>query len=223
MKFSQVKRIIVPEGVTATIKFNGKTLWECTKFPYVSLGDSIAAGHSIYGDWESKYGERSQYGVNGNTETQIVSKSYTDLIRQDMVNTYGLDYTSTISFARSGDRVQELISKLDHDVVKKAISKAKYVTVCIGANNVLEPAFSHLEEYITAGSLENAEAAIENNFSILSNDNNNNSYKALFDKLVSINPNANYVFTTIYNPYKYLHLDEGQNGFFSTLINGAIS
>ena len=35
-------------------------------FNYVSLGDSIAAGHSINSKWESDYGTGSQFGENGN-------------------------------------------------------------------------------------------------------------------------------------------------------------
>ena len=190
-----------------------------SKIHYVSLGDSIAAGHTINENWSRDYGEGSQYGNNGRSETVIVPDSYTDLIRKELVNIYGASRVSVKSFARSGDRVEELAGKLNHATVRDAISQADIVTICIGANNVLEPAFSALEEYITTGSLSTAEAAIANNMERLNNDSAANSYVDLFNKLVDINPKARYVFTTIYNPYKYLHLEEGQQGFFKPMLD----
>lgn len=217
MKFSDVNAVRIPKNAKR-IRHNGKVIWQPISARYVSLGDSIAAGHSINNDWNKKYGEGSQYGVNGNTKTAIVPGCYTDLIHKDLISTLGGNVNLT-SFARSGDRVDDLIGKLDHDRVRNAVSKADYVTVCIGANDILEPAFSHLEEYINVGSLANAEAVIEQNFAALNDDNNPYSYWALFNKLSAINPNAKIVFTTIYNPYKYLWLDEGANGFFAPMLS----
>lgn len=212
-------KLNIPEGSVSSIVVDGKVIWSSKSFGYVSLGDSIAVGHRINEDWETDYGWDAQYGVNGRTETALVSKCYTDLIRQELESIYGKKRVTVTSFARSGDRVNDLIEKLNHDVVRKAISKANYVTICIGANDVLEPALSRLEEYINTGSLTNIESTIENNFAALNDDNNPNSYTALFKKLTSINPNASYTFTTIYNPYKYLWLDEGSNGFFKPLLD----
>lgn len=191
----------------------------CEKVCYVSLGDSIAAGHTIDSDWINEYGEGSQYGKNGNTSTVIVPNSYTELIMNDMRNVYPGKIVLATSFARSGDTVEDLLEKLTHDVVRNAISKAKLVTICIGANDVLEPALSHLDEYINTGDLSTLETIVEANLENLNNDSQNTSYKALFDTLAGINPNATYIFTTIYNPYKYLYIEEGHNGFFGPLLN----
>lgn len=191
---------------------------------YVSFGDSIAAGHAINDNWSKEYGAGSQYGVNGNTFTVIVPDSYTHLIHNNLINNYGEygnEYVSTTSFARSGDRVDDLIAKLNHDVVINAIKKADIVTICIGANDVLEPALSSLGEYINKGDseLEKLANTVENNLAILADNSNATSYMSLFNALYNINPIAKYVFTTIYNPYKYLHLDEGHNGFFKPLLD----
>lgn len=186
---------------------------------YVSLGDSIAAGHTIDSNWESEYGTGSQYGENGNTYTTIVPRSYTDLIRTDLMNKYGKGNVNAISFAHSGDTVADLMAKLDHTVVRNAIADADFVTICIGANDILQPAMSNLEEYITTGSLSSSEATIASNMARLNSDSELMSYVGMFNKLTSINPNAKYVFTTIYNPYKYLYLDTGRNGFFGPLLN----
>lgn len=193
---------------------------------YVSLGDSIAAGHMIDSDWESNYGEGSQYGKNNNTETEIVANCYTDLIRTDLNNKYGDGRVWVKSFARSGDTTADLISKLDEYLVKNTISVASAVTVCIGANDILQPALNNIENYINYGSpaLNEIATMVEQNMAILNDDTNANSYKALINKLKAINPTAKYVFTTIHNPYKYLHLDESTadgeylDGFFGPLM-----
>ena len=222
MRFSKVKAVRIPKGSAARIRSKELIRWE--KYPiiarYVSLGDSIAAGHTINSDWDKNYGERSQYGVNGNDHTKIVSGCYTDLIHKDLIEKHGGGRIAVTSFARSGDTVADLVAKLDHDVVKNAIAKANYVTVCIGANDVLQPAVSRLEEYINAGeaALQNMTAIVNANLATLAEGNNANSYLALFRKLTAINPNAKYAFTSIYNPYKYLWIDEGRNGFFAPLL-----
>lgn len=191
---------------------------KATTINYVSLGDSIAAGHTINADWIIDYGEGSQYGKNGNTETKIVPGCYTDLIKNELVSVYGADHVNVKSFARSGDTVADLMQKLSHDVVRNELSKANLVTICIGANDVLQPAMMHLNEYIETGSLVSIDATVESNLAVLNDDSNSNSYKALFDKLTEINPTAKYVFMTIYNPYKYLWIEEGHYGFFEPLL-----
>lgn len=220
MRFSKVNAVRIPSGAAKAIRHNGKVLWSPILARYVSLGDSIAAGHTINDRWEKDYGEGSQYGKNGNMETAIVPGSYTELIRDDLRDMLGGNVAVT-SFARSGDTVADLMEKLNHDVVRNAIAKANYVTICIGANDVLQPAMSRLEDYIKAGNsaLNNMTAAVDAKLAVLADDNNANSYMALFAKLSAINPNAKYVFTTIYNPYKYLWIDEGNNGFFAPLLN----
>lgn len=202
-----------------------KLLGPKAKVHYVSLGDSIAAGHSIDDNWATNYGEGSQYGYdfgNGYVRTEptaIVPGSYTDLIRNELVNTYGADKVSAMSFAKSGDTVAMLMDKLSHATVRNAIEQADFVTICIGANDVLQPALSRLEEYISTGSLSAIEATIESNLARLTDDSNPNSFVSLFNRLAEINPYAKHVFTLIYNPYKFLHIEEGRNGFFGPLLN----
>ena len=217
MKFSDVNAVRIPKNAKR-IRHNGKVIWQPISARYVSLGDSIAAGHTIDDQWEHDYGYGSQYGNNGNTRTAIVPGSYTNLIHQDLSALHGGLVLAT-SFAQSGDTVADLIEKLDHAAVKKAISKADYVTVCIGANDVLTPVLHHLEEYFYTGDLSPLIATVESNLAALADDNNANSYMALFNKLSALNPSAKYVFTTIYNPYKYLWVDEGNDGFFSPLLD----
>lgn len=212
----------IPEGNVIEVKdSSGNIIWRrpagLTECAFVSLGDSIAAGHSLNG-WSSD----TQYGNNGNQSTYIVPESYTDRIRQDLISKYGADKVTTISFAKSGDRVSDLMAKLNHAPVISAITNANIVTICIGANDILgEVNDTVMADYIDGGdpTLQALGVKVQANLDILADNNNANSYKALFDKLRSINPNAKYVFMTIYNPYKYLHLDEGRNGFLYHILN----
>lgn len=210
---------------------------------YVSFGDSIAAGHLINNDWNNApyYGHLSQYGQTlpnaskPNDTTLIVEDTYTDLTHKYLENDYGVGNVETISFARSGSRVkkpnseyQSLTEIMNHEGVKDALSKADIVTICIGANDILEPATGkYLTPYLTEGiDLAPLEAEVEDSLRILYDDNHDYSYKVLFDKINNlVNPEAKVVFTTIYNPLKYLHLQKGswdneyQDSFFAPLLN----
>ena len=216
--FGNVGTLIVPEGEVAKVIRDGAMIWKRPGFEYVSLGDSIAAGHAIDDSWEKDYGYKSQYGENGNAITEIVPGCYTDVIRGNAVKAYGESRVTVTSYAHSGDTVADLIAKLSHETVRAAIADADMVTICIGANDVLQAALSNISEYIETGSLAGIEAEIEANMAKLGDDSYPYGYKALMDKLTAINGKAKFAFMTVYNPYKYLWLDESKNGFFAPLL-----
>jgi hypothetical protein len=116
------------------------------------------------------------------------------------------------------------MEKLTHEAVIKAIKRATLVTICIGANDVLQPAMSGLGDYINTGDINDIAADVDSHLAALDNDSAPTSYKALFDRLIAINPKAQYIFTTVYNPYKYLWLEESteandyKDGFFGPLM-----
>lgn len=225
MSLSQYRGWNIPEGAVSKLEIDGKIVWNNTRARYVSLGDSIAAGHTIDDNWATAYGEGSQYGYdfgNGYVRTEptvIVPGSYTDLIRKELADKYGERYVKATSFARSGDTVAMLMEKLNHAIVREEIRKADYVTVCIGANDVLQPALSHLDQYINTGDFTEIDSIVSQGLRNLDTDSHPTSYMSLFNKLYEINPKAKYAFTTVYNPYKYLWLDEGRYGFFGPLLN----
>ena len=236
--FSKVTDIsIAGRGNVTEIKdSSGRVLWNAIQHYYVSLGDSIAAGHAINSDWgkepykpeegqyagtDSQYGETLDGQTEPNEETTIVTNSYTDLIRDELASIYGK--VSAKSFAHSGDTVTDLIDKIKYNAWQNPLAEdlgiADIVTVCIGANDILghvdqdvlkdyielgDPALTKLSDEYVGPSL----TALEEG-----------GYKALLDELYQANPKAKYVFTTIYNPYKYLHIDEGANGFFKPLLD----
>lgn len=223
MRFGRVDDVRIPKGSANRIRYGDKVLWSLPLARYVSLGDSIAAGETINAEWKTDYGKGSQYGENGRKETVIVPKTYTDLIRRDLAAKYNGKITA-ISFAHSGDTVGDLMAKLDHAAVIKAIKRATLITICIGANDVLQPAMSGLGDYINTGNVNDIAADVDSHLATLNNDSAPTSYKALFDRLIAINPKAQYVFTTIYNPYKYLWIEESteannyKDGFFGPLM-----
>ena len=218
IRYSTVQGLTTPQGKVVEIKKDGKVLWSKLAVQYVSFGDSIAVGHRINDDWEKNYGWDAQYGVDGRTETVIVPGCYADLIHRELLARTGGNANVT-SFARSGDKVTDLMDKLDHALVQTILSKAKYATICIGANDVLHYALVGLPEYINTGDLSTIDAQVDASLAILNDDSDSASYWALFNKLISINSNAKYVFTTIYNPYKYLWIDGSKDGFFKPLLD----
>lgn len=230
--FAKLKSLTIPEGNVVQVEVDGVVIWSASPgMVYVSLGDSIAAGHTINAEWEKKpfnedlgyyEGTDSQYGAtlsmntSPNSSTVIVKNSYTDLISKDLSSRHGMVISK--SFARSGNKVADLIEKLSHENIRNVLSKANAVTICIGANDILQDAMDNLWHYIDTGDMSVIEGLVEANLNILDTDNHSGSYTSLFKELNSINPNAKYVFTTVYNPFKYLWLDPSYNGFFYPLL-----
>lgn len=217
LTFANIDEIDTPAGSIVSIKEDKMVLWDRYDYRHVAFGDSIATGHAIDENWSKNY-YGTQYGQNGRTKTIIVPDCYVDLIHKEMTARFG-ERVQTTSFARSGDKLEDMMDKLTHDIVKRVLSRADIVTICISANNVLGPVERYLETYINTGDLEPLRQTIQTNLAKLNNDADPMSFTSLFNRLYEINPYAKYVFTTIYNPYKYLWLDEGTNGFFRPVLD----
>lgn len=241
--FSNVKELTIPEGKVRKIEAGGKTLWKTPMFNYVSLGDSIAAGHFIRdedyltGDenWKWQHGETNNEGTI-NTSTTIISGSYTDQIMRKLWEIHGQNHVHAVSYAHSGDEnyhtdaKKSLRTKLDQEPIASDVAKADLITVCIGANTMLSPALDGLKGYAAYGApaLSTIEAQMDAGLAILKGDVKvPGSYLNIFARIANLNknPDAKFVFTTIYNPYKYLWLDEGtdmnnySDSYFSTLLD----
>lgn len=222
--FSKVTAIsIAGRGNVTEIKdSSGRVLWNTISMRYVSLGDSIAACQEPKTEWHENY-ENYQYGVGSNNQTKIVPYSYTDRIGNELKSEFGETKVKATSFARSGDKVADLIGKIKsnngQNPLADGLRKADIVTVCIGANDIL----GHVNESVLTSYIELGDPALttlSTNYVTPSlNALENGGYKALLDALYQANPKAKYVFTTIYNPYKYLRIDEGANGFFKPLLD----
>ena len=183
-------------------------------YRYVSLGDSIAAGQRIReeADLLAPKCLEWQYGTAGVRSTRIISGSYTDQIRTYLGTQYGHTKVRCKSFARSGDTVRQLIDKLNHPTLgapmKEEIRKANLVTVCIGANDVLQPVMERFNDYVANGQsvLDELEATVNTGLATLQG-TGSYSYRQLFTILHDLNPNAQIIFTNIYNPYKYFYAE----------------
>lgn len=220
--FKNVRSMQIPNGNVVGITANGLVIWgKDETIKYVSFGDSIAVGHRIDENWEKDYGWNAQYGVNGRTSTTLVPGCYTDIIRGELESIYGKQHVLVTSFARSGDKVSDLMIKLSHETIQKALKKADLVTICIGANDVLHYALTNLEDYIATADSSTIDGYVAESLAVLNDDSNANSYMSLLNKLNEINPDAKYVFTTVYNPYKHLWLEEGseKGSFFYHVLN----
>ena len=202
MKFSQVKRMKVPGGSPKRITHDDELLWT-NAHEYVSLGDGIAGGHHIDDELQISF---AQYGENGRTETEIIGGSYTTLLYDALTKKYKDRFVVSVkSFAQLGETVDSLREKLSHDSVKKALEKASVVTICVGATDLQTPDLPCLSAFTDSDdtTLQNITDQIRSNITLFAN----NLY-ILFNQLNEINPRAKYVFTTIYNPYKYLRLSQ---------------
>lgn len=216
MKFRNVYGVRIPEGEAFRIRVGGETLWTRRDLRYVSFGDSIAAGHAINAQWATEYGVKSQYGENGNTSTAIVPGSYADLLRKSFEEKHGAGTAKLTSFAHSGDTVSDLIDMLNDEPVKEAVAGASLITVCIGANDILGHVTDNaLNDYISSGSLDHIASKVQTSLNALQK----GKYRTLFGRLAALNKTADVVFTTIYNPYKYLWIEEGRNGFFKPILD----
>ena len=222
--FSTARNIIIPEGVVARITDeSGNVLWDKSRFVpstfyYISLGDSIAAGHLINDSWESEYnGTNSQCGESGNLYTAIIPKCYTELINRSLTESGKV--SEVFSFAHSGDTVRNLMEKLRQEHIKEAIRRADIVTICIGANDILGTVMNKLQSYLFGQtSLAEIESSVSSNLGNLKNDTYAYSYTKLFEELYSLNPSAEFIFTTVYNPYKELFLNTTEDGFLRGLL-----
>ena len=196
--YSKLENLTIPEGVVDEIEVGGEVLWGRPKFRYVSLGDSIAAAHN----------------------------SYANLIGNKLASRYGERHIIASNLATSGDAVEDLMNQLDEDETYSAVKKADVVTICIGANDILAKNINTeaLMSYFKYGSpaLNDISDSIDDCLVVLETDTATYSYRKLFDKLNGINPKATYIFTTVYNPYKYFWVDEStrendyKDGFFGT-------
>ena len=253
LDFSKVRGLTTPRGEVIQIARkdeNNKNviLWNRDSYWYISFGDSIAAGHAINDNWDKDYGTRSQYGGgSSNPSTVIVPGTYTDLIRSELkADPDKRDEKRTVtarSYARSGDINADLMDKLYDPVVVKAVKEADIVTICIGANTILGQVGDVLGQFITEGApaLNVLQSICDESFIVLEREfpddslnsketakttNAYGSYNGIFKRLTKINtkPTTKFVFTTVYNPYKYLWLDEPSysgnfaNGYFGKVL-----
>ena len=198
MEFKKIKKVTFAEGDFYKLDIDGVTQWK-KMLSYVNLGDSVGEG----------------YGASD------TSKNYFSLLRDEMswaikAPVHGKNY------AHGGDKIQDLIEMLSRADVSKSIKEADVITISIGGNDILSPCFTYLTGYIMGEyDLDFIGNACKAELDKLLSDYDEDpyTYKKMLDDLLEINNKATYVFTNQYHPYKYFHLEEGQNGFFKPILD----
>ncbi len=194
------------------------------KYSIIALGDSIAAG----------YAPKAFSNEDKSLEETAMLTSYEKYVNRrksgsdlNYVNNYCYSYVlcnnlsttanySLNSYAKTGDRTEHLLAKLQEDFsdgaagIKKgeileSVQEADYITLCIGANDLLKNA--------TADFLIAAGNGNDNTFftETYPNELNKcfNTFKTNFDKIIAIlTANGQQVYVmSIYSPYKYFELE----------------
>jgi lysophospholipase L1-like esterase len=135
----------------------------------VALGDSLTSG----------FGDQS-----GNT-------GYITVLDQMLRKQRGIDETSVKNFAIGGHRSDQLLGELKRSDVKYALSKADYIIVTIGGNDVMMVAQENIFDLDNAPFTEGNKEYLINLHQITST-------------IRDINSNAQLYFVGIYNPFATL-------------------
>ena len=140
------------------------------------LGDSIATGHSLP-DYDSSGNPKSEYSW-----ATLLSKAYG---------------AEQVNLAVDGDTTSDLLSVVQNTANRKAISEAKVICVSIGGNNFLQLMGRLIDEdkISLEGEVESAylsmQAAAKNDLD------------GIFTVLRKINPHAEVLVQTMFEPYRY--------------------
>ena len=171
---------------------------------YVSLGDSIAVGYLLNGHNKS---EEPKHNSSNNTYSagKFIDGSYSNWFKSMLASNFGASTVNAVTYAKSGDKVSDLLDKLDATNVRAAVAGADVVTICIGANDILGPATENIWEFIKAEpsiTIQQMDLFLDNGLNELQG--SDGTFVQLLNKLHSINTTAKFIFTSVYNPYKYL-------------------
>ncbi len=183
---------------------NAKDFTFGQKVNYVSLGDSIAVGYSL-DSWLNN--GKLEFGSEGLNSTPIYQETYAESIYNDLKLIYGDNNVSAVSYAHSGDKVKDLLLKLEDQRVINSLKDANIVTISIGANDILGPATEMIQSYLMGEiGLSEITNALDNGLNSLTN-GGGDDFSDLLNRLNEINSKAKYIFTNVYNPYKYFDVD----------------
>ena len=224
--------------VTAILKdSSGKELAKDSATVYVSnfymlaLGDSIAAGYASKamdsGDKDleeekmveayTKYMERRK---NGKDPNYVNEYSYPAILRNKLSKKSNLLLQS---YAMAGDNTEMLLKKLDPDYrdatiatekgeIQEALSQADYITLCIGANDILLKVFGKELIFQKAEWFRDAFNAELDGF------------KSRYDKIIEklTDGNRHVYAMSIYSPYKYFNKEYIPASQFTGYFKGMI-
>ena len=150
------------------------------------LGDSISAGYGLAAG-ESGYYEYLAASLGG----------------------------TVTNLAKSGATTADLLAVLDNSANAAAISGADYICISIGSNDLMQPAKAYFEEYAKEGESmmdtlrravkeQGAETIVTGLTRALRTPRSTakGNYAVIGQKILALNPDAEIVFQTIYNPFE---------------------
>lgn len=150
------------------------------------LGDSISAGYGLAAG-ESGYYEYLAASLGG----------------------------TVTNLAKSGATTADLLAVLDNSANAAAISGADYICISIGSNDLMQPAKSYFEEYAKEGESmmdtlrrtvkeQGAETIVTGLTRALRTPRSTakGNYAVIGQKILALNPDAEIIFQTIYNPFE---------------------
>ncbi len=172
---------------------------------YVSLGDSIAEGYGLS-------------GYNNKDANGFVDSSYAKAFYQYLSTKY--TNVNGVSYANSGDTSLDLFKKLNNNTkVINSVKAADVITICIGANDILEKATNTITNSLLNGvdigtmlSTGIVEAALDEGL-----DNFSTNFEMVLNRLKELNPDASVIFLDVYNPYFHYQDENVSEG---VIING---
>lgn len=231
------KLLIVTLSITAFLccAFFPKSFNVCAEtqsITYVAFGDSIAEGYAI----NMKKPNSGALITGADTSYDLVEGSYVDLIRDELNKTYN---TTAYNFAYSGDTCQDLlnfIAEFYDDENNKAkdsgvanptypsltngelynnIKGANIITVCIGANNILQESKTLTAQYISGAiGITDIEETLKNKIVGYTDTETGQHVNGFYDEfgnlltiLYKLNKRATIYFTSVYNPFKAIIVD----------------
>lgn len=181
---------------------------QTTNVKVLGLGDSISAGYA-----PSESDMYSFYNEYETGKVQINKKCFTYVVGENISNDY-IKATST-SHAQSGDKTEDLISKLNNEKVLNDLKNADLVTLCIGANNILSVGLNNLTAYLN-GSITDEEISSLLNTGV---ENFKNDYTNTIIPILT-RGKAKIFVMTIYDPYKYFDFNDAEvDGSFVSIVN----
>lgn len=175
-----------------------------------SYGDSIASGEKLEG-----------HGSYTSGESLICQDSYPEVFSRDYLQYFG---GMAIGHAVSGDKTGDLLEILNPYIEgtaedMDAFNDTDIVTLCIGANNILLPAIDSIPNFITNNMTE------EEYQTIL--DEGIAQFEVDYPQILDAFAGKNVVVMTVYNPYKYLSLNDitidPSLSFFEETIRGVLA
>lgn len=222
--------IIILCGAFFLLFFNIST--EYQEITYVAFGDSIAEAYAI--NMKSK--TESEVLITGaDASCELVEGSYVDLIRdelnkkykttaynyaysgdtcQDMLDFFAEFYDSENDMAKDSDNANTTYPNLTNGELYNSVKDANIITVCIGANNVLQDAPTLVSRFLEVTTPTITREEIEGILKKKILGDAESGIKGLQAELLELlnlfyklNPNAKIYFTSVYNPYKVIDAD----------------